>query len=347
MENKQDNNYPLEIRDVEPDETEMLIKYFTGVYPGFVRVGPKGYFLQHGFRKEAFNIYSMDIRPTDVFVISYPRSGTTWTQELVWMVANDLDYEKAKTIPLIERFPYLECSINFFPKMIKQIRDKYCDTERKLKCLEYISQPVTEQLAASTLPRFVKTHLPLSLLPPSLLDTAKVIYVARDPRDVAVSYFHLNSTMSIRGYIGDFKTYWKFFINDSHYFTPYFQHLKECWEKRHHPNMIFLFYEELSKDLRNVINRVSKFLGKNFTEQQIDQLCDHLSYDNFKINKSINCDEIRELGLQIPGKANFIRNGKTGNWRDYFDDEMTAEADKWISDNLKDTDFRFPHMACP
>ena len=31
--------------------------------------------------------------------------------------------------------------------------------------------------------RFIKTHLPLSLLPDDLLEKAKVIYVARNPKD--------------------------------------------------------------------------------------------------------------------------------------------------------------------
>ncbi|XP_050345432.1 sulfotransferase 1B1-like [Nymphalis io] len=345
MENIHNNNYPLEIRDVEPDVAEMLMKYFTGEHTGFVRVGPKGYFLPHSFRKEALNIYNMDIRPTDVFVTSYPRSGTTWTQELVWMVANDLDYEKSNKIPLTERYPFLEFSVYVHPIMKKRFHDENCNSEHKLKLLEYVSQPATEQLAISPSPRFVKTHLPLSLLPPSLLDTAKVIYVARDPRDVAVSFFHLNKSMRTQGYIGDFKTYWQFFIKDLHHWTPYFEHVKESWEKRHHPNMMFLFYEELSKDLRAAVERVSKFFGKQFTEQQIDQLCDHLSIENFKVNKSVNYDVMRELGILIPGQATFIRNGKSGGWRDYFDDEMRAEAEKWIADNLRDTDFRFPHMA--
>lgn len=31
--------------------------------------------------------------------------------------------------------------------------------------------------------------------------------------------------------------------------TPYFEHVKEAWELRNHPNMLFLFYEDLSKVL--------------------------------------------------------------------------------------------------
>ena len=57
-------------------------------------------------------------------------------------------------------------------------------------------------------PRFVKTHLPFAYLPPDILDTCKVVYVARNPKDVAVSsYFHhkltaeMDTTLSFEEYI--------------------------------------------------------------------------------------------------------------------------------------------------
>ncbi|CAG4988484.1 unnamed protein product [Parnassius apollo] len=344
MEISKNNNFPLELKDVEPETAELLMKYFTGEHTGFVRVGPKGYFLPHKYKQEASNIYNMEVRPDDIFVDSYPRSGTTWTQELVWLVANDLDYETSNAIPLTERYPFLEFSVFVHPVMKKRFYMENCDSERKLKLLEFVTQPATEQLALMPSPRFIKTHLPLSLLPPKLLDTAKVVYVARDPRDVAVSFYHLNRSMRTQGYVDDFKNYWNFFINDLHHWTPYFEHLKESWEKRHHPNMLFLFYEELSKDLPAAIRRVADFLGKTFTTEQLDKLCDHLSIDNFKNNKSVNYDVMRELGILIPNGQSFIRKGKAGGWRDYFDEEMTNQADKWMAKNLQDTDLRFPHL---
>ncbi|CAH2073442.1 unnamed protein product, partial [Iphiclides podalirius] len=308
------NNFPLELKDVEQHTAEILMKYFTGEHTGFVRVGPKGYFLPHKYKQEASNIYNMEVRSSDIFVASYPRSGTTWTQELVWMVANDLDYATSNSIPLTERYPFLEFSVFVHPVMKKRFYMENRDSERKIKLLE-------------------------------LLDTAKVVYVARDPRDVAVSFYHLNRAMRTQGYIHDFKTYWKFFVNNLHHWTPYFEHLKESWEQRHHPNMLFLFYEELSKDLPAAIRRVANFLDKSFTTEQIEKLCEHLSIENFKNNKSVNYDVMKELGILISDGQSFIRKGKTGGWRDYFDEEMTQQADRWIAENLSDTDLRFPHMT--
>lgn len=37
-------------------------------------------------------------------------------------------------------------------------------------------------------PRVFKTHLPLSMLPPKLLDTCRVVVVARNPNDSVVSW---------------------------------------------------------------------------------------------------------------------------------------------------------------
>ncbi|KAI5632732.1 sulfotransferase domain-containing protein [Phthorimaea operculella] len=291
--------YPWEISDVESKVNKELIKHFTGEFTGFVHVGQKRYTLPHKFKVEAAKIYNMPIRSDDVFVATFPRSGTTWTQELVWMIANDLDYAKSDAVPLFQRFPFLEGTMLFHSVMIERLREKNKDSEMKLKIIDGIENSVVDQLAEMPSPRFVKSHLPMSLLPPSYLIT----------------------------------------------YTPFFEHLKEAWEKRHHSNMLFLFYEELSKDLPAAVRRVSKFLNKEYTEDQIAGLCDHLSFDNFKKNKSVNFDPGNDrLGLFVKGEEPFIRKGKSGGWRDYFDEEMTQQADAWMQQNLRDTDLRFPHL---
>ena len=45
-----------------------------------------------------------------------------------------------------------------------------------------------------TSPRLIKTHLPPALLPRALREASrpKVVYVARNPKDVAVSYYHMH-----------------------------------------------------------------------------------------------------------------------------------------------------------
>ncbi|XP_045532588.1 luciferin sulfotransferase-like [Pieris brassicae] len=282
----------------------------------------------------------MEIRPSDVFVVTYARSGTTWTQELVWLVANDLDYDTAKSVYLTERFPFLEFSMMVHPTMIQRYLENSHGDEKKQKEIKIITSHVVKQVEEAPSPRFIKTHLPLSLLSPKLLD-AKVVYVARDPKDVAVSFYHLCSSMTFMGWTGDFKQFWELFISDLQYWSPFFEHLKEAWAMRHHPNLLFIFYEELQKDLPGVIKRVSAFMGKNYNDVEVATLCEHLNVKNFKKNPSINNEQFKELGLTTPD-LEFIRKGKSGGWRDYFDEEMIARTDKWVEENLRDTDLRFP-----
>lgn len=92
-------------------------------------------------------------------------------------------------------------------------------SEQNLKLLELVTEPGTLQLARIPSQRFIKTHLPMTLLPPKVLDTSRVVYVARDPRDVVVSFYHLNRLIRTQGYVGDFKTYWNYFVRDLRKFT--------------------------------------------------------------------------------------------------------------------------------
>ncbi|XP_052737493.1 luciferin sulfotransferase-like [Bicyclus anynana] len=190
-------------------------------------------------------------------------------------------------------------------------------------------------------PRFIKSHLPVSLLPPSLLDTTKVVYVARDPRDVAVSFYHHHKLMRVITADKDFKTFWNYFITNKILWGPYFEHVLEAWEHINDDNMLFLFYEDMIKDLPKTIKLVAKFFSKSITEEEINRLVDHLDIDNFKKNKSVNMKDMQKFGL-FSKDGDFIRKGKSGGWREYFDEEMTAQADEWIATHLRDTDFRFP-----
>ncbi|XP_075992914.1 luciferin sulfotransferase-like [Anticarsia gemmatalis] len=341
-------SFPYEFKEVKPEELKLLKNVYKVPYR-FGRLGPSGTIVTAAYMKDAANIYNMPLRPTDVFVASYQRSGTTWTQELVWLLANDLDYTTAANVPLVHRYPFIDIFMSIDTEQVDEIVKCICDSSMNAeKIRQYVNimgQPVTGMVAAmpASKPRFIKTHVPMSLLNPKLLDTAKMVYVARDPRDVAVSCFHHAKLFKLMQFPGGFKEFWNLFHRDLYLFCPIFAHVKEAWEQRNNPNMLFLFYEELSKDLPASIRRVADFLGKSLNQEQMDRLCDHLSIESFKKNKSINFEEMKELGLLAKDES-FIRKGKAGGWRDYFDEEMTQQAEQWIADNLRDTDLRYPSV---
>lgn len=107
-------NIPRKINYFETSINDTLLEKYPGQPDGFVQVGPKRYTLFTGYRDFADIIYNFEVRSDDVFVCTHPRSGTTWTQEMVWLICNDLDYETAREKVLNKRFPYLEYELSNF-----------------------------------------------------------------------------------------------------------------------------------------------------------------------------------------------------------------------------------------
>ncbi|XP_066140381.1 sulfotransferase 1C4 isoform X1 [Euwallacea fornicatus] len=337
-------SFPYEIKSVDSQLNSQLLQDFSGERTGFVQVGPKKWFFPSGFAKEAENYYNFELRNDDVIVITFPRSGTTWTQEMIWLLCNNLDYNRAAELPLTARFPFLEFS-SFVHKDVKAefLEENKSDVEN-YKSVQQIDYPAWKTFSHSQERRFIKTHLPFSLLPPNLTKTGcKVVYVARNPKDVAVSFYHLNRSIRTQGYKGDFKNYWFYFKNNLQPWTPYWEHLKEGWKMRHEENVMFIFYENMSKvNFRQHMEKICAFLGKSYTCEELDSLEDYLNIENFKKNKSVNYDLMEKLGIVLKNEEGFVRKGKTGGWQSYFDQETEKEANQWIEENLKDTDLRFP-----
>lgn len=65
-------------------------------------------FLPANYQSSVQVIQDFKVRPDDVWVITFPKSGTTWAQEMVWQICNNLDYEKGHMEGLHMRFPFLE-----------------------------------------------------------------------------------------------------------------------------------------------------------------------------------------------------------------------------------------------
>jgi hypothetical protein len=54
---------------------------------------------------------------------------------------------------------------------------------------------------------------------------------------------------------------------------------------------------------------VAAFLNQKPTDEQLDKITEHLRFDNFEKNESVNNEPVKKLGLMnLDGK--FIRKGK-------------------------------------
>ena len=109
-------------------------------------------------------------------------SGTTWVQEIVWQILNE---GQIASDFILDRVPFLEAATSArFP------------------------QPNYTTLQS---PRIVKTHLTYNIIPKSANEDSKCkyIYIARNPKDVAVSFFEFTTSMKVFGH--GFNGPWEFF----------------------------------------------------------------------------------------------------------------------------------------
>lgn len=117
------------------------------------------------------------------------------------------------------------------------------------------------------------------------------------------------------------------------------------WNKRHDPNMLIIKFEDMKKDLPAMVRRTADFLGKTLSEEQVDKLCDHLSFQNMKSNRAVNLDAIleRSFGKSFLEQTNlrFIRKGEVGDWKNYMSDDLSRRFDQWAEQNMKGTGLSF------
>lgn len=60
------------------------------------------------YRLHADRIRNLPVYEDDVWIVTFPKAGTTWTQEMVWLIDHDLDYNTASSVNLTERSVFLE-----------------------------------------------------------------------------------------------------------------------------------------------------------------------------------------------------------------------------------------------
>ncbi|XP_057376854.1 sulfotransferase 1A1-like isoform X2 [Daphnia carinata] len=198
-----------------------------------------------------------------------------------------------------------------------------------------------ESMAKRPSPRIIKSHLPFYLLPPKLLDTCKVVYVARNPKDVIVSNYHHFKLFKFHDYKGTMEQFAEYSMNGLIYYSPYFPHVLEAWNLRHHPNVLFLFYEEMKQNLRAVVERVAAHLNKTINEEQMIRVLDHLSFKRLAEGEAAESAKAKAMGVINEDAGTFFRKGKAGDWKNHYSPELNERIDKWMEDNLAGCDLKF------
>ncbi|KAK4320237.1 hypothetical protein Pmani_008888 [Petrolisthes manimaculis] len=333
--------------EVEPMSEEWLTKMAQeqSTYEhGVVRILPDGWLYPGTTPRFLNRIQSFKFRPDDVLVMTFPKSGTTWMQEILWtMLFNpNLDNPQA-TQPLLVRSADLSVDMMFDTVTIDEIRPESMYEAFKKLCPGKDEEDGIAVQCLDAMPgqRVIKCHYPFDLMPPDLLDKTKVVYVARNPKDMVVSFYHFYKVIKVFDYKGSLDSFIKLFMDNGVIYSPYWPHIKQGWQKRNHPNLHFVFYEDLKADPQGEIQKINQFLATGLTEQQLKNVVQHTSFSSMKSRG----DPLPDQGIYNKelhqSSGGFYRKGVTGDWKNHFSQELNHEMDKWIKDNIGDSGIPF------
>ena len=219
---------------------------------------------------------NLEVWPDDVFILSFPKSGNTWTR---FLIANLLHPKEP---------------VNFG------------NIDRLIPELEGLTKRQLERLPR---PRIMKSHEYFDAR------FRKVIYIVRDPRDVVVSQFHffrkrrrIADDYSIEQFVSRFvagatSDYGSWSDNVASWLAT----------RQNSPSFLLLRYEDMLARTGEELTRVASFLGVRATPDLLAQAVERCSADQMRKLEGTNATAmvIKDMRQDIP----FVRAAKSGGWR--------------------------------
>ncbi|XP_014784586.2 sulfotransferase 1E1 [Octopus bimaculoides] len=166
-----------------------------------------------------------------------------------------------------------------------------------------------DQLDSKPSPRVLNTHLHPNFLPEVLLKNNKIIFIARNPKSVVVSYYRHMWSIDLIQYDGNFHSFFEMFMDGNVPTGDYFEYTRQWWSViKDNPNVLIITYEEASKDLVKIVSLIAKFLGKKIDEQLTKDIADMCTFDRMKNEKPSSKENVFKIDFK--DNNGFFRSGE-------------------------------------
>jgi len=258
----------------------------------------------------------LTVFPDDIFLVSYPRSGNTWTR---FLLGNLIDQNNPVTFSNIEA----------------RIPEIYFNRDRVLRQLPR--------------PRMLKSHESFQPHYP------RVIYIVRDPRDVAVSFYHHN--VKARNIPDDYPMVQfvpRFIAGE---FDPKFGSWRDnvlSWTavRKDDSRFLQLRYEDMKRDTAGVLATVVAFLNRG-SFRRIDSdpeaLRRTIELSSPENMRALEKQEASNWVLTKDTRSDkaFIRSATSGGWKTQLDPESVEAIESAWSRLMQELGYELVSTRAP
>jgi hypothetical protein len=259
-------------------------------------------YLHLPFEPVALEMMQIPASADDVFIATFPKSGTTWMQQICHGLRSrgDMNFKEVGWVA-----PWLERGHMF---------------------------GIDSRIAQHYTPRLFKTHLPYA----QVNKGARYIHVIRDPKDVLVSFYGFLSHGLIDPAALSIETFadcW--LLGDqlaersdpsapvSPYLYNYWQHLLDWWAARAQAPVLSLAYEHLRRDLEPQVARIAQFMGVKADDALLYLATHQAGFDFMAAHQEQFSDEI----VGIPHRLRKVVSGEVGRHKLLLSPALVARVD--------------------
>ncbi|XP_067673518.1 sulfotransferase 1B1-like [Haliotis asinina] len=241
-------------------------------------------------------------RDDDIMVCSYPKSGCHWTWEIVRMLL-----EGTTDVVLQEKEDLM---------------------------MDYQTQEFLDKFPS---PRVLNNHVLLRHLNPELFEKKiKIVMAVRNPKDVAVSFYHHHKQFDEYEYKGQFTDYVPMYLDGKVDCGSVFDYTRD-WERviDEHPEhpILLLSYEDMKENLFREVKKIGNFLGKSFEDDFYQKIADKCTFSKMRNRKGAIYKEFKENV--------FYRKGEVGDWKNWFTVAQSELCDRVCEEKMAGSKIRF------
>ncbi len=215
------------------------------------------------------------MRPSDVFICSYPKSGATWLGYLLAQL----------TAATPQREPM---GLDAFHQFVPDVN------------LAYTQGGSLAMYAKLAEPRFFLCHAACDQRLP------RVVYILRDPRDTMVSYWHYQKFLDRKDNLSLGQ-----FVGQGHWPCEWDQHVAGWLLPRRHPKLLLLTYEQLHQDLPACLDRLIEFVGLRCSPARVESAIEASRFENMRAAE----ERFGVESKKGDENERFIRRGRVGSWQ--------------------------------